>query len=62
MAEFLDRNNQLRRIELSNSYVDGWVKLTIETPAKQNSGMTWEMPIKALEELQTNINNIKLTV
>mgnify|MGYP003655892183 FL=1 len=59
MAEFLDRNNQLRRIEVSPSYVNGWVKLTIETPAKQNSGMTWEMPLKALDELLTNITNIK---
>ena len=58
MAEFVDRNDIKRRIEFSPSVKDGWVKLTIETPAKMNYSMTWELPLNAAKELSENLQYI----
>ena len=58
MTEFIDRNGVKRRLELSNSYVDGWIKVSMEAIDKRLNADTWEMPRACLQELEENIINL----
>lgn len=58
MTEFIDRNGVKRRFELSPSYKDGWIKVSMEAMDKRLNAETWEMPKGKLQELEENIINL----
>ena len=59
MVDFIDRNGIKRRLEFSKSFAKGWIKITLDTPDKQNYASCWEMPVWAIEDLENNLKAIK---